>query len=66
MKKIFLAISLITCVITSQAQTNDSTVKQITDGPVMEFESSVIDYGIIEHNADGKENLFLLIQEMPL
>ena len=59
MKKIFLAISLITCVITSQAQTNDSTVKQITDGPVMEFESSVIDYGIIEHNADGKREFVL-------
>ena len=59
MKKIFLAISLITCVIISQAQTNDSTVKQITDGPVMEFESSVIDYGIIEHNANGKREFVL-------
>ena len=59
MKKIFLAISLITCVITSQAQTNAPTEKQITDGPVMEFETSVMDYGIIEHNADGKREFVL-------
>ena len=32
---------------------------QTSDGPVMEFESSVIDYGLIEHNSDGNREFVL-------
>ena len=59
MKKIFLAIALIGGIMVAQAQTATPTEKQTASGPVMEFESSVIDYGLIEHNADGKREFVL-------
>ena len=59
MKKIVLAIALISGVIVAQAQTNSSTVKEVANGPKMEFKTSVVDYGLIEHNADGKREFVL-------
>ena len=59
MKKIFLAIALIGGIMVAQAQSATPTEKQTASGPVMEFESSVIDYGRIEHNADGKREFVL-------
>lgn len=59
MKKLLLAIALISSVMVAQAQTNASTVKEAADGPVMKFETSVVDYGLIEHNADGKREFVL-------
>jgi len=59
MKKIFLAIALIGGVVLTQAQTTAPTEKQTTNGPVMDFESAVIDYGLIEHNSDGKREFVL-------
>ena len=59
MKKIVLAIALISGVIVAQAQTNTSTVKEVANGPKMEFKTSVVDYGLIEHNADGKREFVL-------
>ena len=40
MKKLILSISMVVFIVTLQAQTID-------------FESKVIDYGVIEHNSDG-------------
>jgi hypothetical protein len=54
MKSLFLAIALVGALFTVQAQD-----KMPANGPVMEFESSVIDYGLIEHNADGKREFIL-------
>ena len=59
MKKIFLAIALIGATVSLQAQSSSSAAKEIKAGPIMEFESTVIDYGLIEHNADGKREFVL-------
>ena len=59
MKKIFLAIALISGFMVTQAQTKAPNEKQVVNGPKMEFETSVMDYGLIEHNADGKREFVL-------
>ena len=59
MKKIFLALALIFGVMLSQAQTKAPTEKKAVNGPKMEFETSVMDYGLIEHNSDGKREFVL-------
>ena len=59
MKKIFLALALISGVMVTQAQTTAPTEKKAVNGPKMEFETSVMDYGLIEHNADGKREFVL-------
>ena len=59
MKKIFLAIALISGFMVAQAQTKAPNEKQSVNGPKMEFETSVMDYGLIEHNADGKREFVL-------
>jgi hypothetical protein len=59
MKKIFLAIALISGFMVAQAQTKALNEKQAANGPIMEFETSVMDYGLIEHNADGKREFVL-------
>lgn len=59
MKKIFLAIALLGFVVATQAQTAAPKTEQSQDGPKMEFETSVLDYGLIEHNADGKREFVL-------
>ena len=59
MKKIFLAIALISGFMVAQAQTKALNEKQAVNGPKMEFETSVMDYGLIEHNADGKREFVL-------
>ena len=43
----------------AQAQTKPTNEKQAVNGPKMEFETSVMDYGLIEHNADGKREFVL-------
>ena len=59
MKKIFLAMALISGFMVAQAQTKPTNEKQAVNGPKMEFETSVMDYGLIEHNADGKREFVL-------
>ena len=59
MKKIFLAIALISGFMVVQAQTKAPNEQQAVNGPKMEFETSVMDYGLIEHNADGKREFVL-------
>ncbi|MBL6663687.1 MAG: DUF1573 domain-containing protein [Flavobacteriales bacterium] len=59
MKKIFLAIALISGFMVAQAQTKAPNEQQAVNGPKMEFETSVMDYGLIEHNADGKREFVL-------
>ena len=59
MKKIFLALALISGVMVAQSQTKAPNEKQTVNGPKMEFETSVMDYGLIEHNADGKREFVL-------
>ena len=59
MKKIFLALALISGVMVTQAQTTAPTEKKAVNGPKMEFETSVMDYGLIEHNSDGKREFVL-------
>ena len=59
MKKIFLALALISGVMVAQAQTTTPTEKKDLNGPKMEFETSVMDYGLIEHNSDGKREFVL-------
>ena len=59
MKKIFLALALISGVMVAQAQTTAPTEKKDVNGPKMEFETSVMDYGLIEHNSDGKREFVL-------
>ena len=59
MKKIFLALALISAVTVAQAQTTAPTEKKAVNGPRMEFETSVMDYGLIEHNSDGKREFVL-------
>lgn len=51
MKNLLLSTFFIIAGLVSFAQTSD--------GPVMEFESSVIDYGLIEHNSDGNREFVL-------
>ena len=43
MKKIFLALALISGVMVTQAQTTAPTEKKAVNGPKMEFETSVMD-----------------------
>lgn len=52
MKKIFLILSLCFGFIFTQAQEN-------TNGPAMNFETTVMDYGLIEHNSDGNREFVL-------
>ena len=59
MKKIFLALALISGVMLAQAQTTSPKEKKDVNGPKMEFETSVMDYGLIEHNSDGKREFVL-------
>ena len=59
MKKIFLALALISGIMVVQAQTTTPTEKKDVNGPKMEFETSVMDYGLIEHNSDGKREFVL-------
>ena len=59
MKKIFLAIALIGGFMISQAQTKAPNEKQAVNGPKMEFKTSVMDYGLIEHNSDGNREFIL-------
>ena len=42
-----------------QAQTKSPVEKQAVNGPKMEFETSVMDYGLIEHNSDGNREFIL-------
>ena len=42
-----------------QAQTTTPTEKKDVNGPKMEFETSVMDYGLIEHISDGKREFVL-------
>lgn len=56
MKRVLLAFGLMAAVCSVQAQnkaTNPVKKEQKAAGPVMEFESAVIDYGVIENKADG-------------
>ena len=59
MKKIFLALALISAVTVAQAQTTAPTEKKAVNGPKMEFKTSVMDYGLIEHNSDGNREFVL-------
>ena len=59
MKKIFLAIAFIGGFMISQAQTKAPNEKQTVNGPKMEFKTSVMDYGLIEHNSDGNREFIL-------
>jgi hypothetical protein len=59
MKNIFLAIALLSGFMLAQAQTKAPNEKQANNGPNMEFETSVMDYGLIEHNSDGKREFVL-------
>jgi hypothetical protein len=52
MKKILLALTLTLSVLGIQAQ-------ETTGGPSMEFETAVMDYGLIEHNSDGNREFVL-------
>lgn len=57
MKKVLLACLIAFGSLGVQAQEKvalPKQEKQSKDGPKMKFESAVIDYGTIEHNADGK------------
>ena len=59
MKKIFLVIAFVSGFMVVQAQTKSPVEKQAVNGPKMEFETSVMDYGLIEHKADGKREFVL-------
>lgn len=59
MKKIFLVIAFMSGFMVVQAQTKSPVEKQAVNGPKMEFETSVMDYGLIEHKADGKREFVL-------
>ncbi len=59
MKKIFLAFALISGIMVAQAQTTTSAEKKGVNGPKMEFKTSVMDYGLIEHNSDGNREFVL-------
>lgn len=59
MKKIFLALTLISGIMLAQAQTTTPTEKKDVNSPKMEFETSVMDYGLIEHKSDGKREFVL-------
>lgn len=59
MKKIFLALALISGIMVAQAQTTTSAEKKGVNGPKMEFKTSVMDYGLIEHNSDGNREFVL-------
>ena len=59
MKKIFLALTLISGIMIAQAQTTTPTEKKDVNGPKMEFKTSVMDYGLIEHNSDGNREFIL-------
>ncbi|MBJ59934.1 MAG: hypothetical protein CMP64_05080 [Flavobacteriales bacterium] len=59
MKKIFLAIAFIGGFMLSHAQTKAPNEKQAVNGPKMEFKTSVMDYGLIEHNSDGNREFVL-------
>lgn len=55
MKKVLFAFALMASVCSAQAQDKVTAPVQQEQaaGPVIEFETSVVDYGTIEHNADG-------------
>lgn len=59
MKKIFLAIAFIGGFMISHAQTKAPNEKKAVNGPKMEFKTSVMDYGLIEHNSDGNREFVL-------
>ena len=62
MKKIILSYVLVASFIIVNAQNTPNTVKPVSVessqedavNAVIEFESKVVDYGVIEHNSDGK------------
>ena len=59
MKKILLALALVSGVMVAKAQTTAPTEKKAINGPKMEFKTSVMDYGLIEHNSDGNREFVL-------
>ena len=62
MKKIILSLVLASSIIIVNAQNTPNKVKPVSVessqedavNAVIEFESKVVDYGVIEHNSDGK------------
>ena len=60
MKNIFLALAfLITMTSVAQQKNVAPSEKQNTNGPVMSFETSVLDFGKIEHKSDGNRAFVL-------
>ena len=60
MKKIFLFLSLSFSIIYSHAQDKVNVPEtKVANGPVMNFETTVLDYGLIEHNSDGNREFVL-------
>ena len=58
MKKIFLFLSLSFSIIYSHAQDKVNVPEtKVANGPVMNFETTVLDYGLIEHNSDGNREM---------
>lgn len=45
---------LMTAVLFGQEKKPTDGSPMLADGPVITFESTTVDYGVIEHNADGK------------
>ncbi len=55
MKRLTLLLGLlIACVTLSFAQDEKTQEAKQVEGPAIEFESKVLDYGIIEHQSNGK------------
>jgi len=54
MKKIFTLLFVGVLAISVNAQKNDFTIKADPNAGVFEFETELVDYGTIAHNADGK------------
>lgn len=55
--KLQYAFSFILCMILSIASWGQADATETTDGPVMTFESMVVDYGDIEQNSERKRTL---------
>ena len=58
MKNIFLAFALLFSFSTF-AQNNATSPNENVNGPVMEFETTVLDYGVIDHKSDGNRKFVL-------
>tara|TARA_B110000467_G_C18106471_1_gene360063 strand:- start:95 stop:577 length:483 start_codon:yes stop_codon:yes gene_type:complete len=67
MKKVLLAVALMIGVCSVQAQEKVLVPEEKTGGAQMKFETSVVDYGTIEHKADGaRKFIFTNIGDAPL